>query len=73
MVDKPPRGADWGEFWKVGGISFTVAILIGAGAAGGVVLDRKFGTKPIFSLILLFVGLVTGGYYAYKSLMEMLK
>ncbi len=70
---KPRRGQDWAVFWRVGGIAFTVAILMGVGAAGGVALDRRLGTKPVFSLVLLFCGLAAGAWYAYKALMEMLK
>ena len=70
---KPRQGQDWGVFWRVGGIAFSVAILMGAGAAGGVALDRRLGTKPVFSLVLLFLGLAAGAWYAYKALMEMLK
>jgi hypothetical protein len=73
MAEGSGQGSQWGDFWKVGGVSFTVAILIGAGAAGGVALDRKLGTKPVFSLLLLVAGLVAGGWYAYRALTEMLK
>lgn len=61
------------DFWRVAGVSFSVAILAGAGAVGGVVLDRRLGTKPLFSLLLLFLGLAAGAWYAYRALKEMLK
>lgn len=70
---RPQRVNQWGDFWRVAGIAFTVVILMGAGAAGGVALDRRIGTKPLFSIMLLLVGLFAGGWYAYKALMEMLK
>ncbi|MHC4712495.1 MAG: AtpZ/AtpI family protein [Planctomycetota bacterium] len=69
----PDWGRQWSDFWRVAGVSFTVALLAGAGAVGGVALDRRLGTKPAFSLILLFLGLAAGAWYAYKALTEMLK
>lgn len=69
-----PAGMNaWRDFWRVAGVSFTVAVLVGIGAVGGVALDRRLGTKPLFSLLLLFVGLAAGVWYAYRALKEMLK
>ena len=67
------RGPRWGDFSKVAAISFNVVLLIAGGAVAGVFLDRKFGTKPAFSLALLFLGLAAAAWYAYKSLTEMIK
>ena len=69
----PEWGRQWSDFWRLAGVSFTVALLAGAGAAGGMMLDRRLGTKPVFSLGLLLLGLAAGAWYAYKALMEMLK
>ena len=72
--DEGPSGMSaWRDFWRVAGVSFMVAILVGAGAAGGVAVDRRLGTKPLFSLALLFFGLAAGAWYAYRALGEMLK
>lgn len=77
MADEEPQGPRWGSQWsvfgRVTGIAFSVVILLGAGTAGGVFLDRKLGTKPLFSLVMLFLCLAGGAWYAYRSLMEMLK
>lgn len=69
----PGWGQEWSAFWRVAGIAFTVVILMGAGAAAGVAIDRRLGTKPAFSVFLLLLGLVAGGWYAYRAFMEMLK
>ena len=55
------------------GIGFGVVFAIGGSTVLGVMLDRKLATKPIFSLVFLFAGLAIGAWYAYKSLMEMIK
>ena len=73
--NKVPGGSESNMrfFSKVAGISFSVVIMMGACTVFGVFVDKRFDTKPIFSIILLLLGLAMGAWYAYRMLMEMLK
>lgn len=50
------------------GIAMVLCIVLGLGA--GIFLDRKFGTDPIFTLILLFGGILAGFRIMYKAYMR---
>jgi len=47
-------------------LGFTVGFSILIGIGVGWWLDGKFGTRPIFTLIGLFLGLASAGYNLYK-------
>lgn len=51
-------------------LGITMVIFIGIFFAAGFFLDKWLGTKPIFSLLLMFAGIVSGGYTVYKQIME---
>jgi len=53
------------------GIGFSLALWIGGGAYLGHWLDGKFGTAPLLTLVLLFLGLAIGLYDAYRRLKEL--
>ncbi len=46
------------------GCSVVVALVLCIG--GGVLLDRQFGTSPIFTLLGVTLGLVTAGYQLWE-------
>jgi F0F1-type ATP synthase assembly protein I len=46
------------------GCSIVVALILCIG--GGVVLDRQFGTSPIFTLLGVALGLATAGYQLWE-------
>ncbi len=71
--DGPTGMSAWRDFWRVAGVSLSVVVLAGGGAAGGVAIDRRLGTAPLFSLLLLLAGLAVGAWYAYKVFVEMVK
>ena len=50
------------------GISMVLSIAIFF--AAGFFLDKWLGSKPVFSLIGIFIGIVSGGYLVYKQIME---
>jgi len=52
------------------GVGFSLAFWIGGGAFLGHWLDGRFGTDPIFSLVLLLLGLGLGCYDAYRRLRD---
>ncbi len=47
-------------------LGFTVGFSLLIGIGVGWWLDGKFGTRPIFTLIGLFLGLASAGYNLYK-------
>ncbi len=50
------------------GIAMVLCIVLGLVA--GIFLDRKLGTDPIFTLILLFGGILAGFRIMYKAYMR---
>ena len=50
------------------GVGWYVAICIVGGVWGGVLLDEKLGTSPLFLLIGLMLGLVIAGAGVYRLL-----
>ena len=50
------------------GVGWYVAICIVGGVWGGVWLDEKLGTSPLFLLIGLMLGLVIAGAGVYRML-----
>lgn len=47
-------------------LGFGTAVSLAVLAGGGVWLDTKFDTAPLWSLIGLFLGLVAAGYQLYE-------
>lgn len=50
----------------LGGMGFTIAIPIAVGAIAGNYLDGLIHTKPLFILLGLLLGLISGIYGAYR-------
>ena len=50
----------------MGQLGFTIAIPLALGAWGGSYLDGRTGTKSIFLLLGLLLGLIVGIYGAYR-------
>ncbi len=55
------------------GIGWYVAFCIVLGVLAGLWLDEQAGTKPLFTLLGLGLGLVSAGYGAYRMLMDVLR
>lgn len=49
-------------------LGFSLAIPLVVCIAGGVYLDKKFLTSPLFTLIGIILGLISSGYMLYKDL-----
>lgn len=49
----------------------TLGVLIGGSAALGHWLDGKFGTDPVLTVVLLFLGLAVGLYDAFGRLRQL--
>ena len=65
MNKKPPPSV-WGSLALMGQLGFTIAIPLALGAWGGSYLDGRTGTKSIFLLLGLLLGLIVGIYGAYR-------
>ncbi|MBI2916390.1 MAG: AtpZ/AtpI family protein [Chloroflexi bacterium] len=50
------------------GVGWYIALCIVLGALGGVWLDRRLGTMPLFSLLGVLGGIVLGFYGLYRML-----
>jgi F0F1-type ATP synthase assembly protein I len=53
------------------GIGFALGIWIAGGALLGYYLDGRFETRPVLTLVFLFLGLCLGGYDVYRRLREL--
>ena len=54
------------------GIGWFVAMCIGGGAVGGLLLDRQLDTSPILTLVGLCVGIAVAVVGMYRMLMAVL-
>jgi len=51
-------------------MGFAMVISIILGLVAGLYLDNRFGTEPIFTLILIFGGILAGFRIMYKTYMR---
>jgi F0F1-type ATP synthase assembly protein I len=66
MRDVPP-------VFRLVGLGWYVAICIVFGIVGGLLLDNELGTRPLFIMVGLFLGLGLAGWGGYKQLTEALR
>lgn len=59
--DGPNRG--YGEGWRYVSYTISFAVAVALWALGGVWLDRRLGTLPLFTILGTFVGMGTAGYW----------
>ncbi|MDA0815828.1 MAG: AtpZ/AtpI family protein [Chloroflexi bacterium] len=52
------------------GIGFVLGIWIAGGALLGFYLDGRFDSRPLFTLVFLFMGLAIGVYDMYRRLKD---
>jgi len=65
MSKKPPPSV-WELLGALGGIGFTIVIPIALGVILGSYLDGYVHTRPLFTLLGLLLGLISGFYGAYR-------
>ncbi|QBD79761.1 AtpZ/AtpI family protein [Ktedonosporobacter rubrisoli] len=65
MNEKPPPSLPI-ALGALGGMGFTIVVPIVVGAIAGNYLDGLIHTKPLFILLGLLLGLITGIYGAYR-------
>lgn len=70
MIEPGRVGAYFAMFTEVG---FSLAIPMLAGAFGGNELDKLLGSRPIFTGIGLFAGMLLGGYASYRFVTRFLR
>lgn len=66
MKQKPPSPTVLNTLGALSGMGFTVAIPIALGAILGNYLDGLLHTGPLFILLGLLLGLISGIYGAYR-------
>ena len=55
------------------GIGWFVGLSLLAGVLGGLWLDKKLDTQPLFMLAGLFLGFIVAGYGTYRMLLPLIK
>jgi ATP synthase protein I len=65
MSKKPPPSV-WESLGALAGIGFTIVIPIALGAGVGYYVDGLTHTRPLFTLLGLLLGLISGFYGAYR-------
>jgi ATP synthase protein I len=63
---------NWGPAARFLGVGFYIAFCIVAGILGGLWIDGRFHTGPIFLLIGLVLGLVSAFWGLYQMLLPMI-
>jgi len=67
MSKKPPPSV-WESLGALAGIGFTIVVPIALGAGVGYYVDGLTHTRPLFLLLGLLLGLISGIYGAYRLL-----
>ena len=55
------------------GVGWFIGISVLLGILGGLWLDEKFGTRPLFVLLGLVLGLLVAGYGVYQMLLPLIR
>lgn len=72
MSKRPPLTI-WEALGTLAGLGFTIAVPIAVFTIGGYYLDGYTHTKPLFVLLGLLLGLISGIYGAYRLLSRVLQ
>jgi len=63
----------WAAAFRLVGVGFFIGACILLGTFAGLWLDGKLGTKPIFTLLGLFLGLALAVFGVYQMLLPLLR
>jgi F0F1-type ATP synthase assembly protein I len=68
MPSKPENGGDasWRQALATVGLALAIPSMIGVPAILGWWLDKKFGTSPLWLIVLLLIGLASTAIDIYK-------
>jgi ATP synthase protein I len=59
-----------GQAARYSGLAFQMFFVILAGVFGGIKLDARLNSKPLFTIILSLLGVFTAIYFAIKDLLR---
>jgi ATP synthase protein I len=63
---------NWGPVIRLAGVGFFICLCLFGGVFGGLWLDGRFDTQPIFTLVGLVFGLVLAFWGVYQMLLPLL-
>ena len=63
----------WHTAIKFIGVGWYIAFSIAGGTLGGLWLDNKLDTKPIFIIAGLFIGMIVAFYGVYRMIIPLMK
>jgi len=63
----------WAAALRFVGVGFFIGTCIVLGIAAGLWMDSKFGTKPLFVIAGLILGIITAFYGVYQMLLPLLR
>jgi F0F1-type ATP synthase assembly protein I len=63
----------WQTALKFIGMGWYIGLSITGGTLGGLWLDNKLGTKPVFIIIGLITGIIVAFYGVYKMIIPLMK
>jgi F0F1-type ATP synthase assembly protein I len=63
----------WQAALNIIGVGWFVGLSILLGVLGGLWLDSKLDTQPVFVLVGLFLGLIVAGFGVYRMLLPFFK
>jgi F0F1-type ATP synthase assembly protein I len=65
-----PRENKYGNAMKYAAVGTQMMVLIGLGVWGGLKLDEKINTSPLFLVLFPVIGLVVSLYQLYRQLVK---
>ena len=71
-LTRPDSGSRLAAAMSLLGIGWYFAVAVIGGIVGGVLLDGWLGTRPLFILLGLLLGLAAAFYGAYRALMQVI-
>jgi F0F1-type ATP synthase assembly protein I len=63
----------WQTAIRLIGVGWYIALSIAGGTLGGLWLDSKLGTKPVFIISGLFIGMIVAFYGVYRMIIPLMK
>ena len=67
----PPKLIRMTDVFRLLGFGWYFATCLGVGTVGGILLDRRLGTKPWLLIVGLLLGTIAGFYGMFKMLMPL--
>jgi F0F1-type ATP synthase assembly protein I len=63
----------WQAALNVIGVGWFVGVSLLLGVLGGLWLDSRFGTEPLFVMVGLFLGIIVAAYGVYRMLVPLIR